>query len=61
MLTLKQTPLAIIGIFLTCSLADGEPQRGQLIASLCVLIATILYVLACTYVNQKKYERKGEV
>lgn len=58
MLTLKQSPIAIIGIFLTCGLADGEPEAGKLIVSLCVLIVTILYVLACTYVNQKRYEQK---
>lgn len=58
MLTLKQSPIAIIGIFLTCGLADGEPEAGKLIVSLCVLIVTILYVLACTYVNQNRYEQK---
>lgn len=58
MLTLKQSPIAIIGILLACSLADGEPETGKLIVSLCVAVSTILYVLACTYANQKKYERK---
>lgn len=56
MLTLKQSPIALIGIFLTCSLADGEPNPGKLIIALIVLVLTILYVLACTYVNQKNYE-----
>jgi hypothetical protein len=56
MLTLKQTPVAVIGMLLTCSLADGEPEPGKLIIALCVLVLTVLYVLACTYVNQRKYE-----
>ncbi len=55
MLTLKQSPVAIIGVFLTCGLADGEPQTGKLIVALCVLIVTILYVLACTYTNQNSH------
>lgn len=29
MLTLKQSPIALIGIFFTCSLADGEPEYGK--------------------------------
>lgn len=56
MLTLRQSPIAIIGMFLTCSLADGEPEIGELIIALIMLVLTILYVLACTYANQKKYE-----
>lgn len=56
MLTLKQSPIALIGIFLTCSLADGEPNPEKLIIALIVLVLTILYVLACTYANQKNYE-----
>lgn len=54
MLTLKQSPIALIGIFLTCGLADGEPEVGKLIIALCTLVLTMLYVLACTYVNQRK-------
>lgn len=56
MLTLRQSPIAIIGMFLTCSLADGEPEVGKIIIALITLVLTILYVLACTYANQKKYE-----
>ena len=56
MLTLKQSPIAVIGMLLTCSLAEGEPEPGKLIFALCVLVLTVLYVLACTYVNQRKYE-----
>ena len=61
MLTLKQSPVALIGILLTCGLADGEPEAGKLIISLCVLVLTILYVLACTYVNQRRYEKGKQV
>lgn len=56
MLTFRQSPIAIIGMFLTCSLADGEPEAGKIIIALITLVLTILYVLACTYTNQKKYE-----
>lgn len=61
MLTLKQSPIALIGLFLTCGLADGEPEAGKLIIALCVLALTLLYVLACTYSNQKKHERERRV
>lgn len=61
MLTLKQSPIALIGIFLTCGLADGEPEAGKLIIAICVLVLTMLYVLACTYANKKKYEREKQV
>lgn len=54
MLTLKQSPIALIGIFLTCGLADGEPEAGKLIIALCMLVLTVLYVLVCTYANQKR-------
>lgn len=60
MLTLKQSPIALIGIFFTCSLADGEPDTGKLIIALIVLVLTILYVLT-TYINQKKYEREKQM
>ena len=56
MLTLKQSPVAIIGMLLTCSLAEGEPEPGKLIIALCVLVLTVSYALACTYANQRKYE-----
>ena len=61
MLTLKQSPIALIGIFFTCSLADGEPDTGKLIIALILLVLTILYVLTCTYINQKKYEREKQM
>lgn len=58
MLTLKQSPLAIIGILLACSLADGEPDAGKLTIALGALILTILYVLVCAYVNQRRYRNE---
>ena len=61
MLTLKQSPIAIIGILLTCGLADGEPEAGKLIIALCVLVLTMLYVFACNYANQRRYERDKQV
>ena len=61
MLTLKQSPIAVIGMLLTCSLADGEPEPAKLIIALCVLVLTVLYVLACTYVNQRRYERRNQM
>lgn len=61
MLTLKQTPVAVIGMILTCSLADGEPEPGKLIIALCVLVLTVLYVLTYTYVNQRKYESRKQM
>lgn len=61
MLTLKQSPIAIIGMLLTCSLADGEPEPGKLIIALCVLVLTVSYVLVCMYVNQRKYEREKTI
>lgn len=61
MLTLKQSPIAVIGMLLTCSLADGKPEPGKLIIALCVLVLTVLYVLACTYVNQRRYERRNQM
>ena len=61
MLTLKQSPIAVIGMLLTCSLADAEPEPGKLIIALCVLVLTVLYVLACTYVNQRRYERRNQM
>ena len=54
MLTLKQSPLAIIGIFLVCSLADGAPGAGKLTIAMGMLVLTILYVLVCAYVNQRR-------
>lgn len=61
MLTFKQSPIAIIGILLTCSLADGDPQPGKLVIALCVLVLTVSYVLVCMYVNQRKYEREKTI
>lgn len=61
MLTPKQTPLALIGMFLACSLADGEPERGKLIIALLTVIATVLYVLVCNLINQRRNERRSEM
>lgn len=58
MLTLRQSPIAVIGILLTMSLADGEPDKGKMIIALCVLVLTILYVLVCTYINQRRYKNE---
>lgn len=58
MLTLKQSPVALFGIFLACSLADGDPNRGKLIIALCLVIVTVLYVLICNKSNQVKDERR---
>ena len=58
MLTLRQSPIALIGIFLTIGLADGEPDRAKLINALIMLVLTITYVLACIYANQRKYEHE---
>lgn len=58
MLTPKQTPLALIGMFFACSLAEGDPEKGKLIIALCTVIATVLYVLVCNYYNQQHHERK---
>ena len=56
MLTLKQSPVAIILMFLACSLAEGEPERGKLIIALLIVLLAIIYVLVCNYLN---YERHG--
>ncbi|EOA55609.1 hypothetical protein HMPREF1214_03732 [Bacteroides sp. HPS0048] len=54
MLTLKQTPPALIGMFLTIGLADGDPEPGKLTVALLILVMTILYVLVCNEVNRRK-------
>lgn len=61
MLTLKQSPFAIIGILLACSLTEGDPESGKLLIALLVLIATILYVLVCNFINQRKDGEQIEV
>lgn len=58
MLTPKQTPLALIGMFFACSLADGEPEKGKLIVALLTVIATVLYVLVCNHVNERRNEKR---
>lgn len=55
MLTLKQSPIAIILMLLACSLAEGEPERGKLIIALLIVFLTIVYVLVCNYLNVKKH------
>ena len=51
MLTLKQSPIAIILMLLACSLAEGEPKPGKLI----IAPLTIIYVLVCNYINVKRH------
>ena len=58
MLTLKQSPVALFGIFLACGMADGDPNRGKLITALCLVIVTVLYVLICNKSNHAKDERR---
>lgn len=58
MLTLKQTPVALFGILFACGLTEGDPNRGKLITALCIVIATILYVLICNKSNSIKNEKR---
>ena len=51
MLTLKQSPIAIILMLLACSLADGDPKPGKLIIELLIVFLTFIYVLVCNYIN----------
>lgn len=55
MLTLKQSPVAIILMLLACSLAEGEPERGKLIIALLIVFTTVIYVLVCNYLNVKHH------
>ncbi|MBL3917034.1 hypothetical protein FH729_03035 [Bacteroides thetaiotaomicron] len=55
MLTLKQSPIAIILMFLACSLADGDSKLGKLIIALLIVFLTIIYVLVCNYINVKRH------
>ena len=55
MLTLKQSPIAIILMLLACSLADGDPKPGKLIIALLIVFLTIIYVLVCNYINVKRH------
>jgi len=59
MLTLKQSPVAIIAMFIACALAEGEPERGKLIVALCIVALTIFYVLVCNELNHRRNERQG--
>ena len=52
MLTLKQSPAAIILMLSACSLAEGEPEPGKLIIA---LLITVIYVLVCNYLNVKRH------
>ena len=47
MLTLKQSPAAIILMLSACSLAEGEPEPGKLIIALLIVFITVIYVLVC--------------
>lgn len=58
MLTLRQSPIALIGMFLACSLAEGEPGRWKSIIALIIVALTIVYVLVCNCQNHLKDERK---
>ena len=51
MLTLKQSPIAIILMLLACSLAEGEPKPGKLIIALLIVFLTII----CNYINVKRH------
>lgn len=55
MLTLKQSPVAIILMILACSLAEGEPEPAKLIIALLIVFITIAYVLVCNYQNMKRH------
>ena len=55
MLTLKQSPVAIILMLLACSLAEGEPKRDKLIIALLIVFITVIYVLVCNYLNVKRH------
>ena len=55
MLTLKQSPVAIILMLLACSLAEGDPEAGKLIIALLIVFITVVYVLVCNYLNTKRH------
>ena len=55
MLTLKQSPAAIFLMLLACSLAEGEPEPGKLIIALLIVFITVIYVLVCNYLNEKRH------
>lgn len=55
MLTLKQSPIAIILMLLACSLAEGDPKPGKPIIALLIVFLTIIYVLVCNYINVKRH------
>ncbi|MEG0889905.1 MAG: hypothetical protein RSH25_15680 [Bacteroides sp.] len=61
MLTLKQSPIAIIGILFACGLAEGEPSSLRLTIALCAVFLTVLYVLVCNRLNHKRHERETEM
>lgn len=62
MLTPKQSPFALIGMFLACLLAEGEPEPGKLIIAFLTVIVTVLYVIVCNEVNRRRNEkRKSEL
>ncbi|CDA83569.1 uncharacterized protein BN772_02039 [Bacteroides sp. CAG:754] len=61
MLTLKQSPAAIILMLLACSLAEGEPKPGKLIIALLIVFITVIYVLVCNYLNTKRHGGKSSM
>ncbi len=60
MLTLKQTPIALIGIFLACGLADGEPTQRQLLSGFAIAVFTVSYVIVMNYLNTVNHGRKRQ-
>lgn len=58
MLTLRQSPIALILMLLACGLAEGEPGRGKSIIALLFVALTIVYVLVCNCQNHLNDERK---
>lgn len=58
MLTPKRFPFALIGMFLACSLVEGEPEPGKLIIAIMAVIVTALYVIVCNEANQRRHEKR---
>ena len=52
----RQSTIAIVLMFITLGLADGNPTPGQLKAALVLLVITIFYAIAMTYKNAKQNE-----
>lgn len=52
----RQSIIAIILMFVTLGLADGNPTAGQLKTALVLLVITIFYTITMTYKNTKRNE-----